>query len=370
MSDLHDQLNHLHKRILEATKLLDLPHLRAELEKREIEMSDAGFWSNPEHARQISAEADGLHKELDTWRAMEKDADDARELADLMLKEHDDALAEELRAKTVELTKRFESLEFFLLLGEHYDERGAIVAIHAGTGGVDAQDWAEMLFRMLSRYAESKGWTVRVMSESRGAEAGLKSAVLDVQGRYAYGYLKSESGVHRLVRISPFDAEKMRHTSFALVEVLPDLGDLEDITIDDDDLKIDVFRSGGHGGQSVNTTDSAVRITHLPTGIVVGCQNERSQHQNKEFAMKMLKAKLHKLNEEARQHEKQKIRGEYTSAEWGNQVRSYVLHPYKLVKDHRTKYEEKDPDAVLNGGLDGFIEAYLRQRGKRTIANE
>ncbi|MBI2426535.1 MAG: peptide chain release factor 2 [Candidatus Kerfeldbacteria bacterium] len=370
MSDLHDQLDHLHKRISEATKLLDLPHLAAELKKREIEMSDQGFWANPDHARQISAEADGLRTELETWRAMEKDVNDARELATLLEKEHDDGMAEELRKKTAELIKRFEHLEFYLLLGEQYDDRGALVAVHAGTGGVDAQDWAEMLFRMLSRYAESKGWIVRVMSESRGAEAGLKSAVLDVQGRYAYGYLKSESGVHRLVRISPFDAEKMRHTSFALVEVLPDLGDLEDVAIDDDDLKIDVFRSGGHGGQSVNTTDSAVRITHIPTGIVVGCQNERSQHQNKEFAMKMLKAKLHKLNEEARQQEKQKIRGEYTSAEWGNQVRSYVLHPYKLVKDHRTKYEEKDPEKVLNGGLDGFIEAYLRQRGKRTITNE
>jgi len=217
-----------------------------------------------------------------------------------------------------------------------------------------------MLLRMFSKFIEKKKWGVQVLDESRGEEAGIKSITFRVEGRYAYGYLKSEAGVHRLVRISPFDAEKMRHTTFALVEVLPEFDALEEMEIDPKDLRIDTFMSGGKGGQSVNTTYSAVRIVHLPTKISVSCQNERSQQQNKEVALKILKAKLHKLREEQRQKQKQDIRGDYQSAEWGNQIRSYVLHPYKLVKDHRTDYETSDAEGVLNGDLEPFMEAYLR----------
>ncbi len=260
-----------------------------------------------------------------------------------------------------ELQKTFASLEFTTLMGEQYDENDAIVAIHAGAGGTDAQDWAEMLMRMYLRYAERKGWTVKMMDESRGGEAGIKSAMFSVSGRYAYGYFKAEAGVHRLVRLSPFNSDQLRQTSFALLEVLPDLGDIEEVKIDPKDIRIDTYLAGGHGGQGVQTTYSAVRITHMPSGLVVTCQNERSQTQNKETAMRILRARLHKLYLEERAAEKKKLRGEFTSAEWGNQIRSYVLHPYQMVKDHRTKHETADTRGVLDGDLDPFVEAYLKQ---------
>lgn len=259
-----------------------------------------------------------------------------------------------------ELAKNFEKLEFFLLFSDKYDESNAIIAIHAGTGGTEAMDWAGMLARMIMRYTERKGFRAQILDEHRGAEAGYKSITIMLEGRYAYGYLKSEHGVHRLVRISPFDAEKMRHTSFALIEVLPVLAEVEETKIDPKDLRIDTFLSSGHGGQSVQTTYSAVRVVHIPTGITVSVQNERSQTQNKETALKILQAKLHALAVAEKAEEKQKIRGEYTSAEWGNQARSYVLHPYKLVKDHRTKFETSEAEAVLEGNLDEFVESYLR----------
>jgi peptide chain release factor 2 len=251
-------------------------------------------------------------------------------------------------------------LEFYLLLDGKHDKSSAIVAVHAGSGGTEAQDWAEMLLRMVMRYSEKKDWNVILLDESRGQEAGIKSATLRVDGRYAYGHLKSEHGTHRLVRISPFDAEKMRHTSFALIEVIPEIETDDDIEIDPKDLRIDTFMSSGKGGQSVNTTYSAVRIVHIPTGTTVQCQNERSQLQNKETALRILKSKLQALKEEQEEKERQELRGEYKSAEWGNQIRSYVLHPYKMVKDLRTRYEESDPDNVLDGNLDGFVEAYLK----------
>ncbi|KKW01812.1 MAG: Peptide chain release factor 2 [Parcubacteria group bacterium GW2011_GWA2_48_9] len=276
------------------------------------------------------------------------------------------SVQKDIEKKVKELTDEFRQLEFFLLFSDTYDQRNAILAVHAGAGGTDAQDWAAMLLRMLLRFADRKSWHVRLLDKSVGQEAGIKSATIEVRGRWAYGHLRSEAGVHRLVRISPFDAEKMRHTSFALVEVLPELEDIEEVVkIADKDLRIDTFMSSGAGGQSVNTTYSAVRVVHIPTGITVSCQNERSQQQNRETALKILKSKLHKLELEKQQEEKRKLRGEYQSAEWGSQIRSYVLQPYQMVKDHRTKYEEKNPDAVLDGKLDGFIESYLRWSVKK-----
>ncbi len=260
------------------------------------------------------------------------------------------------------LLKQFEEMEFLLLFTEKYDINNAVVALHAGTGGTDAQDWTEMLLRMYMRYCESRGFETRILSIHSGNEAGIKKAVIEVIGMYAYGYLKSEAGVHRLVRISPYDAEKMRHTSFALVEVLPELGAVEEVVVKPDDLRVEVFRASGHGGQGVNTTDSAVRITHIPTGIVVSCQNERSQAQNKEHAMSYLRAKLRMYYETEADEERKKIRGEFSEIAWGNQIRSYVLHPYKLVKDHRTKHETADVDYVLNGGVERFVEEYLKKK--------
>ncbi len=306
-----------------------------------------------------------LKKFYGEWETLKKETDELREYAALALEEDDDAGEKEIVEKLATLLAKFSSLEFATLMDEQYDDRDAIIAIHAGAGGTDAQDWAEMLLRMYMRYCERNGWTVKMLDESRGQEAGIKSAVFSVEGRYAYGHLKAEAGVHRLVRLSPFNADQLRQTSFALVEALPDLGDIEEVKIDPKDLRIDTFLSSGHGGQSVQTTYSAVRVTHLPTGIVVSCQNERSQTQNKETALRILRAKLHARYLAERDAQKKKIRGEFTSAEWGNQIRSYVLHPYQMVKDHRTKHETQDTQGVLGGDLDPFIEAYLRERKKK-----
>lgn len=349
--DLIQDIDALITKIKKTWQLLELDDSQTKVKILEAEMSEPDFWNDQNKAKEISKEHEELKDELETWKDIEKQARDLLELA---------KLGEDVNQDFQDLQKKFEKLEFYILLGDKYDKSNAVVAIHAGAGGVDAQDWAEMLQRMLMRYCEKKDFTVSLLELSKGGEAGIKKAVFRVQGRYAYGYLKSENGVHRLVRISPFDAEAMRHTSFALVEVLPELSEVTDVEIKDQDLRIDVFKASGHGGQSVNTTDSAVRIVHKPTGITVSCQNERSQHQNKDTALKVLKSKLHLHSIAEKEEEKAKIRGEYSSAEWGNQIRSYVLHPYKMVKDHRTKYEEKNPDTVLDGKLDSFVEAYLR----------
>jgi peptide chain release factor 2 len=271
----------------------------------------------------------------------------------------------ELSSKLTELEKHFAKMEFRVLFAGEYNRGNAIVSIHAGTGGVDAMDWAQMLLRLYLRFCERHGFTAKIVDESPGSEAGIKSVTLEVTGDLAYGWLKSENGVHRLVRISPYDAEKMRHTSFALVEVLPETEDIQAIELKDEDLKIDVFRAGGHGGQSVNTTDSAVRITHLPTGIQVKCQNERSQLQNKNLALKILRAKLLKYYQESAQAGREKMKGEHRQAEWGNQARSYVLQPYRLVKDHRTDFETADTEKVLDGEIDDFVEAFLKWKAQK-----
>lgn len=335
------------------------------IKELESEINDPDFWKDPQRAKSISQEYQSLKEEHAQWEKLERSSRELHDFVMLAKKEKDESIEPEVTEKFSQLEKNFSELEFFVLFSGTYDKNHAMVAIHAGAGGVEAQDWAEMLLRMILRYCEKRGFETKIIDESRGQEAGIKSIVAEVNGNYAYGYLKSESGVHRLVRISPFDAEKMRHTSFALVEVLPQITSEFEVKIRDEDLRIDVFRSGGHGGQSVNTTDSAVRVTHLPTGIVVKCQNERSQAQNKETATRYLKAKLLKLEEEKHQKELSQIRGEYHSAEWGNQIRSYVLQPYKMVKDHRTEYEEQEPQSVLDGNLEGFAEAYLKWINKK-----
>jgi peptide chain release factor 2 len=280
------------------------------------------------------------------------------------LKEGGDELKIDLEKHLSELQAQFNQLEFLLLLSSEYDQENCLLAIHAGTGGTDAMDWAGMLERMILRYAEKKNFKVNILDRSPGAEAGIKSVVMEIDGRYAYGWLKSQAGVHRLVRISPFDAEKMRHTSFALMEVLPVLAEVAELELKDDELEIETFKSSGHGGQSVNTTDSAVRIKHKPTGLTVACQNERSQLQNKERALKILKSNLHQYNQTQLEEERQRLRGEYNEAAWGNQICSYVLQPYRLVKDHRTGYETQETDRVLDGDLDGSTETYLKWKLK------
>lgn len=355
-----DSLRQLQQKITNTWKILRLDETQQRVFDLEGEMNKEGFWKNPERAKQVAQELNTLQVELHRWQDIKREVDETLLLGEIAEQSHDEAEQKKLVNKSTELQKRFADLEFYIMLGGLYDAHDAIVAIYAGAGGVDAQDWAQMLLRMILRFCEQRGWSVDVVDETRGQEAGVKSATLHVRGRYAYGYLQSENGVHRLVRISPFDAEKMRHTSFARLEVIPDLGDVAEINIKEEDLRVDVFRSGGHGGQNVNTTDSAVRVVHLPSGIVVTCQNEKSQHQNKATALKILKSKLHKKFLDEQEAEKRQLRGEFTSAAWGNQIRSYVLHPYKMVKDHRTDFETHDPIAVLDGDLQNFMEAYLR----------
>jgi len=348
-------LMELKNKIDEAKKLLKIEDLKNKLAQLSESMSAPDFWSNPENAQGISQDYQDIKKEVDKWESLSSRVNELEDLSQA----NDSALKGEIFKQTEELEKEFVEYELYLLLNGPYDKSNAIVSIHAGSGGTEAQDWAEMLLRMVLRFSEKMGWKTRILDESKGQEAGYKSITFEVKGRYAFGYLKSEYGVHRLVRISPFDAEKMRHTSFALIEVLPELNEEVKIEIDPKDLRIDTFMSGGKGGQSVNTTYSAVRIVHIPTNISVSCQNERSQQQNKETAMKVLKAKLHRLEEERMAKEKNELRGEYKSAEWGNQIRSYVLHPYHMAKDHRTEFETADPEGLLEGEILPFSRAYL-----------
>ncbi len=300
-----------------------------------------------------------LKEIVGTWRGLEKRINDLLEMVELIIEENDASAADDVRRETAELASQLKNLETRLLLDGEHDHRDAILSIHAGAGGTEAQDWAEMLLRMYTRWAERRGYQTEILDISPGDEAGIKSVTVEVKGEYAYGYLKSEHGVHRLVRISPFDADRARHTSFVLVEVLPEVEKEIDIKIDPADLKIETFRSSGPGGQHMQKTSSAVRITHIPTGTVVSCQSERSQYQNKENALKVLYARLFQLEQAKREAERAKLKGARIEAGWGNQIRSYVLHPYKMVKDHRTGYETGDATSVLDGELDEFITAYL-----------
>ena len=299
---------------------------------------------------------------VNVWRELEKKAADLQEMIVLAIGEEDYSLKEEIQLELKKLSSRFEQLESQQLFTGDYDSRNAMLALHAGAGGTESQDWANMLLRMYLRWAERHDYEAEVLDVSPGEEAGIKSAIVEIKGYYVHGYLKGEHGVHRLVRLSPFNADHARHTSFVLVEVLPEAEETVDVKINPEDLRVDTFRSSGPGGQHMQKTSSAVRITHLPTGLVATCQGQRSQHQNKEAALKILYSRLLELDRKKREEERAKLKGERIEAGWGNQIRSYVLHPYKMVKDHRTDYEVHDAEAVLDGELDGFITEYLRSK--------
>jgi peptide chain release factor 2 len=325
----------------------------ARLEKR---ASAPDFWDNSEPAQAAMRRLSTLREEVDRWSNLEQRAADGLELFAMA----DESLCDELVAETTVLEREIERLEFQLLFSGPHDRDDAILAIHAGAGGTDSQDWAEMLLRMYLRWAEARGYKADLVDKLMGDEAGIKRAIVTIGGAYTYGYLSSERGVHRLVRLSPFDAAHRRHTSFALVEVWPDIGDDVSVSIDPNDLQIETFRASSAGGQHMQKNETAVRITHIPTGVVASCQNERSQTQNREMAMRVLRARLRQLQEEKLQEEIAELKGEHVDAGWGNQIRSYVLHPYQMVKDHRTDYETGNVQAILDGRLDEFMEAYLR----------
>jgi len=314
------------------------------------------FWLEQERAQSIMRQLAEQRKVVDRWREVEKRVAEVTELVSL----EDSSLQAEIESEVEKLASRLDEMELEAAFSGEYDARNAILSIHAGAGGTESQDWAQILMRMYLRWAERRGYQAEVLDLSPGEEAGIKSVVIGVNGDYANGYLKSEHGVHRLVRLSPFDADHARHTSFALVEVMPEAEADVDVKIEPDDLRVDVFRSSGPGGQHMQKTSSAVRLTHLPTGLVVSCQSERSQHQNKEIALKILRSRLLDLELAKKAEERARLKGKRITAGWGNQIRSYVLHPYKMVKDHRTDYQTGDTDAVLDGELDGFITAYLR----------
>jgi peptide chain release factor 2 len=323
-------------------------------------MTEPDFWNDSQQAQKTSQRLARLKEDVERWGRLQSQVEDIETLLELAEEEEDTSLHEEIRAELKKLEGELEQLEFQLMLSGEHDHNNAILEIHSGAGGTDAQDWAEMLLRMYLRWCEKKGYRTRSLDILPGEEAGIKSTTVIVTGDYAYGYLRAEVGVHRLVRLSPFDAGHRRHTSFASVFVYPDIEDEIEIEINDSDIRIDTFRSGGPGGQHVNVTDSAVRITHLATGIVVQCQNERSQHRNRDMAMKVLRARLYEYEMERKAEEMAKIHDEKRDIAFGNQIRSYVFHPYRMVKDLRTDVEVGDVERVIDGDLDDFIEAYLK----------
>lgn len=347
LADLSDQLDAAYERLQIQVK-------EQELEALDDQLADPDVWRNPAHAEQLSKQAASVRQQIEPWQLLMTQVADSAELLEL----GDESMLPELTTQIDHLVAEYETLKKDLLFQGEFDDHAAILKLSAGAGGTDAQDWTEMLERMYLRFAEKAGMKMELIERSAGEEAGIKSATYSISGSFVYGKLRSEHGVHRLVRLSPFNSDNLRQTSFALVEVMPEIDAPEEVELDDKDLKIDVYRAGGHGGQSVNTTDSAVRITHLPTNTVVAIQNERSQLQNKETAIKILRSKLAQMQMEQHAQSLSELRaGE--SASWGSQIRNYVLHPYTMVKDTRTKHEDRDAQSVLDGKLTGFIDAYL-----------
>ncbi|MFZ5883952.1 MAG: peptide chain release factor 2 [Chloroflexota bacterium] len=357
MQDLVNRLQSAQDLTQQLLVRLDFAGKETQLSQLEKEIEAPDLWENPSEAQKLMKQYNAVKTEVESWRSFSRRLHDALELARM----DDESLRAELETEIAAIEAELEKRSFAAMLSGKYDHDSAILAIHAGAGGTDSQDWASMLQRMYLRWAEAHGYETEILDMTAGEEAGIKSVTIAVNGEYAYGYLRSEKGVHRLVRLSPFDAAHRRHTSFALVEVLPQVAmDDAEVEIDPSEIKMDVYRSSGAGGQNVQKNATAVRLTHIPTGIVVTCQNERSQTQNREFAMRILRARLLELKQAEKEEERAVLRGEYTKAEWGSQIRSYVLHPYQLVKDHRTDYETGNAQAVLDGDLDEFMEAYLR----------
>ncbi|MFM8321792.1 MAG: peptide chain release factor 2 [Chloroflexota bacterium] len=356
MQDLLERLQAAQEHTQRLLVRLDFASKEAHYLELQTLSESSELWNDPERAREVMKKLSGLRDEVEDWRRITQRLSDALELCQM----EDEDLRADLEAEVQAIEAELEQREFTGMLSGKYDHGGALLTINAGAGGTDSQDWAAMLQRMYLRWAETRKFQVELLDSTDGEEAGIKSATYAVNGPYAYGYLRAEKGVHRLVRLSPFDAAHRRHTSFAQVEVLPQVDDDDEIEINANDLRIDTYRSAGAGGQNVQKNDTAVRITHLPSGIVVTCQNERSQVQNRENAMRVLKARLLEVKRETQEKELAELRGEYTKAEWGSQIRSYVLHPYQMVKDHRTDFEMGNAQAVLDGMLDPFIESYLR----------
>ena len=340
----------------------DLAGLRKQLEELSVQTEDPEFWNNPDTAQNILKKKKSLETRLEKYESLEKGFDDMEELMELAEEMEDEEEADSIVEAFGNLQQQLETLKLDTLLSGKYDHNNAIISVHAGTGGVDAMDWAQMLYRMYVRWSEKKGYKVTLVDMQDDTEAGIKSATLIVEGENAYGYLKNEKGVHRLVRISPFNSAGKRQTSFAALEVMPEIEDDMSVEIDPEDLRIDTYRSSGAGGQNVNKTDSEIRITHLPTHIVVTCQNERSQHQNKEMAMKILASKLMELKEQEHKENLKELKGDFSLITWGSQIRSYVFQPYTMVKDHRTGAEVGNVGAVMDGDIDYFINEKLKQR--------
>ncbi len=343
--------------------IFDLDNLEKDLERIEGLMAQPDFWQkSQDEISQVSQQRAALRDSVDQWTQYRRQVDDARLLADMAEEEADQTTLREVERDVSRLERDIDKLDLQTLLGEPDDRKNAIVSINAGAGGTEAQDWAEMLLRMILRWCESRGYEVKTLDHQLGDEAGIKSATLTVSGPYAYGYLKSEHGIHRMVRISPFDATGRRHTSFASISIVPELDTDIKVEIDEHDLRIDTYRASGPGGQHVNKTSSAIRITHIPTGVVVQCQNEKSQHRNRDMAMKVLQARLYEIEKRRQDEKKQEMHDTQQEIAWGSQIRSYVFNPYRIVKDHRTNVEVGDLDRVMNGDLDPFIDGYLRSR--------
>ena len=354
------ELNSYDEPLKELRSALDLDNKAKKIEELEMHMEDQGFWNDPETSQKKLKELKALKDAFTNYNELEKLRDDARTFMEIADEENDTSIIPDIEELVNEFKNLFEKVRISTLLSEEYDNCNAILKLNAGAGGTESCDWASMLLRMYTRWAESKGYTVETLDYLDGDEAGVKSVTIQINGENAYGYLKSERGVHRLVRISPFNANGKRQTSFVSCDVMPDIEEDLDVDINEDDLRIDTYRSSGAGGQHINKTSSAIRITHIPTGIVVQCQNERSQHQNKDKAMQMLKAKLYLLKQQENAEKEAGIRGEVKEIGWGNQIRSYILQPYTLVKDHRTNAESGNAQAVLDGNIDLFLGEYLK----------
>ncbi|WP_102401177.1 peptide chain release factor 2 [Haloimpatiens massiliensis] len=357
-----EEVKEMRKIIDEVSVSLDLAELKNQLSEYENKMQQSNFWNNMEQAQDITQKCKGIKDKIEWYNAITTKIEDIDTLIQLSLEEEDNSTCGEIKSEIKELKSNIDNMKIQTLLSGEYDRNNAILTLHVGVGGNDAQDWTEMLYRMYKRWCEARGFKVEVLDFIPADEAGIKGVTVKVIGEFAYGYLNAEKGIHRLVRISPYNANGKRQTSFASVEVLPELSESQDIEIRSDDLRIDTYRSGGAGGQHVNKTESAIRITHLPTGIVVQCQNERSQHTNKETAMKILKAKLVALKEREHKERIEDLTGELKDNGWGSQIRSYVFHPYNLVKDHRTGVETGNITAVMDGEIDEFIIGYLSQK--------